>query len=348
MRLIKIILINFFLLFFLLLVLEISLRIVLTLNSCLDKKCDYSRFNLEIRGLSYDIGLSQFDKHLGYIPKPNFSGIINAPGWNSVKVNINSQSFRSNGGDKKDLIRPGRILAFGDSFTFGDQVSDEDTWSACLEDKIKIQVDNAGVFGYGPAQALKRANRVIKNNSYNTLIFSIVLDDDFERDRMEYRYGFPRPALIKDGLNLKWSEVPNPNRIGSKFAPVPKIKLKIYQHSLLFAIFYDRLNSNIMGKKLTILHPKAAKIEEIIEWTLSEFSKLKINKKLLVLQYANLNDKMAIKVRKNVLKVAEALNINVLDTYEALRPLDPKKVWFGHHTPYGNRVVCDLIYKKLF
>jgi lysophospholipase L1-like esterase len=54
-----------------------------------------------------------------------------------------------------------RILALGDSFTFGPYVANEDTWPALLEAELRnadptrpVQVLNAGIAGYGVAQEL--------------------------------------------------------------------------------------------------------------------------------------------------------------------------------------------------
>jgi hypothetical protein len=50
-------------------------------------------------------------------------------------------------------------------------------------------VDNGGMFGYGAAQALKRAKLV--ERTYIDLVLSIFWIDDFRRDRLSYGNGFP-------------------------------------------------------------------------------------------------------------------------------------------------------------
>jgi hypothetical protein len=62
-----------------------------------------------------------------------------------------------------------------DSFTFGDQVSDDETWPACLEATLHRGVDNGGVFGYVAAQALRRALLKLNEKKYEHLVLSILV-----------------------------------------------------------------------------------------------------------------------------------------------------------------------------
>lgn len=329
---------------------EVGIRVAWTFKSCFSSTCDYSRLlAFKVRNIpdSWSIGLTQYDKQLGYVPHANFSSIVNAPayGWNSVSVNIDERSFRKNN-FLNSALTP-KVLAVGDSFTFGDQVSDLDTWPACLQKKMGYGVVNAGVFGYGAAQALKRAKYELLTNSYDFIIFSILVADDFDRDRFDYRFGFPSPALIKDKGSITWAQVPDANKSGSKFLPASRSKFAIfYQNSILFAGIWDRVFPvyDWSRNNLYSVHPKAADEEEIIEWTLTEFSKINNVKKILVLQYSeHLEDKRALRYRDIVINFSKFLDIKVVDTYEVLRAYDPLLLWYGLHTPFGNEVVCDLI-----
>ena len=51
------------------------------------------------------------------------------------------------------------ILAVGDSFTFGDEVKDDETWPAHLQQLLGRRVLNAGVSGYGFDQIVLRAEK---------------------------------------------------------------------------------------------------------------------------------------------------------------------------------------------
>jgi hypothetical protein len=65
----------------------------------------------------------------------------------------------------------------GDSFTFGDQVSNHETWPACLERKTGTGVANAGVFGYGGAQSVLRARLETGRRTYGLVILSVLVEE---------------------------------------------------------------------------------------------------------------------------------------------------------------------------
>jgi len=288
----KIAVVNLLVLLSLLIVAEIALRSIRTVRSCIKfEECDLSHITgLKIQdiGRATYIGISRYDELLGYVPREGFSGTINAPGWISwinAKVTIRKDGFRSNGSEVAPPLAD--VLAVGDSFTFGDQVSDNETWPACLERKLGRGVDNGGVFGYGAAQALRRASLKEAEKTYSTLVLSILVGIDFARDRLLYHFGFPKPALIHTENGIAWSAVPNPNVPGTKYNPSHKFLSLAYERSELFAAMVDRFFPGfILGDRLATVHPNAANENEIVDWTLRTLSSFKIKNKMLLLQYA--------------------------------------------------------------
>ena len=99
-----------------------------------------------------------YDERLGWDNNPDFipSGGINA------LYTINSDGLRSTREyEKTPLEDTLRIAMFGDSFTFGGEVQDNETWSYHLENSltekgIRAEVLNFGVSGYGMDQAYLR------------------------------------------------------------------------------------------------------------------------------------------------------------------------------------------------
>jgi hypothetical protein len=349
------------LLFFVLLTLgEVVLRLAWTAKSCLELNCNFSRITgLKVRQIdqAIDIGISRFDPVLGHAPREGFSSIINDPGWvNAAKLTITQDGFRSNGSET--IPGSSDVLVIGDSFTFGFQVSDSETWPACLERKLGLGVDNGGVFAYGMAQAVKRASLKLAEKSYTTLVLSILVDPrdgDFQRDRLSYRYGFPKPAVIHTKNGIELSAVPDPNTPGTKFNP-SSVSLA-YERSEMVAATIDRFFPlyNYSGERLTVVHPNAANENEIVDWDLRQFSSFPVKNKLLLLQYGSRDTTDIEEVaeeRKLVLRTASELSLKVIDPITVLRNYKTSDLWFmssgGHHTPFGNEVICSYLFEHGF
>lgn len=145
------------------------------------------------------------DALLGYRPKPGYSGIENV--WNTT-VSIGADGLRSNGAQPPVTGAP-RILAVGDSFTFGDQVSDSETWPAQLEQQLQSPVLNGGVFGYSFAQTVLRAEQLLDQHAVEWLVCSLI-PDDLKRCELSRRYT-PMPwfAFVGEQLELRGVPVPD-------------------------------------------------------------------------------------------------------------------------------------------
>jgi hypothetical protein len=300
------------------------------------------------------LGMSRPDPLLGYVPKEGFHATINAYGWPRVSITIDDQGFRHP--HRTAPIGP-RILAVGDSFTFGDQVSDEQTWPACLEERLGRPVDNAGVFGYGAAQSMRRAQLVMeRGHAYDTLILSVMVGNDFDRDRLSYRSGFPRPALIITDKGADFAAIPSPSPPGTKFNPRPLDTREVWvgglmSHSLaVFEIIKGLgIRHDFTGMRLNEVHLQAATKPQAIDWTLRTLASLPVARRLLLLQYGhdlyeNINTQ---EERKMLTSVANDLSIPVVDTFEAFQQESPQTYWNSHHTPYGNQVVCGIVIDAL-
>jgi hypothetical protein len=155
------------------------------------------------------------DSLLGYAPRPNVSGRDNP--WRSL-VTIDAAGVRGNGA----APAPGGpvVLAVGDSFTFGDEVDDVETWPAQLERLLGQPVVNGGVFGYGFDQIALRAEQLIERVPARVLIVSIVAEDVL-RCEFSYRYAWKPYFEIADGaLALRNVPVPGPDRASPGELPI--------------------------------------------------------------------------------------------------------------------------------
>lgn len=356
MNWIKIVGINIFVLIGLLFLIEASYRLAWTVKVCYSAKCDFSRLvKLKIpKGFTdKNIGLSTYHELVGYIPTPGFTFRITANGWEDELLTIDQDGFRATGNNKKDISDKSIILTIGDSFTFGDQVSDTETWPSCIELRTKRRTLNAGVFGYGTAQAVKRASILTQDRNVDTVILSILINDNFNRDRLRFRNGFPRPAVIQTGNGLTFAKVPPIDSKNTKWKPNYQrfdfFGASNYSYILNKVLYWLGFEPTGMGH--TEKHEYAAEIDQIIEFSVKEFSDLNVQNKLIVLQYAA-NDFPRLtseveRVKKLLLSEAKLVDIRVIDTYNRLQVESTdsgKIIWHGHHTAYGNQIVCDEIF----
>src|SRR5262249_17076853 len=230
---IRITTVNVLILFALLAFGELVLRSAWTLKSCFKLNCDLRPITtLKVHDLqifySKDIGFYRFDDRLGYVPREGFNAVVNEPGWGwtDVKLTITSEGFRLNNLGTASNVTD--VLVVGDSFTFGVQVSNNETWPACLERKLSRGVDNGGVCGEGAAQSLLRALLKLDKKNYSYLVFSVLVGVDFARDRLSYRYGLLSPAVVQTNNGIEWSALSDPNRSGTHYNPSKLNRLIAY------------------------------------------------------------------------------------------------------------------------
>ena len=345
--------INFIVMFGFLVFLETAIRLADVAKTCIIGDCAVSRLNPFQNNTSFGskyIGISRFDKTTGYAPTENFDQVITAHAWRDKSVTITNEGFRIN----KEVISRinGSILAVGDSFTFGSQVSNDETWTSCLQDHLQIRVDNAGVFGYGVGQSILRAKYFQKLFDYDTIVLSILVGSDFERDRLIYRDGFPKPYLILHNDTISWSNVSDSSVLGLKSNPNYNFIFYISKYSRL----YRYLSSRIaflpidVSSSITRVGEKAAEVIDTIPWLIKEFSNMQIKNKVVLLQYSSNSLSTYVDWERKIVKdyLKNYKSITVVDTADRLSKYDPLEIWDRHHTAFGNKIVCDELYSVAF
>lgn len=152
---------------------------------------------------------TEYDEVLGWVSKAG----ISAHDVADTTITVHENGIRSNGGGGNSNAPAGQrpILAVGDSYTFGYEVSDNQTWPAILETLAGRKVINGGVIAYGMDQSLLRAQQLIAIYNPDTLIYSFIPDDIY-RCQLSARTGVKKPYFVinNDKLVLKNSPVPRP------------------------------------------------------------------------------------------------------------------------------------------
>jgi hypothetical protein len=161
----------------------------------------------------------------GWALKPNLRDVPIAGG---KVLSSNSRGVRGRR-EHPDARAAGtkRILVLGDSFTFGEDVGDDETYSHQLEQLLPgTEVINLGVHGYAHDQMLLYLQEVIGHYRPDVVILGF-LTGDMERNVLSFRdYAKPRFVLEDGKLALRNSPVPKPaetmarERWRSRFADV--------------------------------------------------------------------------------------------------------------------------------
>jgi hypothetical protein len=152
------------------------------------------------------------DPTKGWISKPS---IRNMEVFDHKILNTNSRGLRG----EKDFSYERdpnklRILILGDSFTFGDEVSDNETYSYYLQRMIPdAEIINMGVHGYGHDQMLIYLKEEGVKYKPDIVIFGF-LPMDMSRNLLNFRdYAKPKFVITNDSLRITGYPIPRPGDI---------------------------------------------------------------------------------------------------------------------------------------
>ncbi|MBX7185929.1 MAG: SGNH/GDSL hydrolase family protein [Vicinamibacteria bacterium] len=160
----------------------------------------------EQKGLNYV--LDDWSPSRGWTLKPNLRDVP----FRGKVVNSNSKGIRGVAEFAYEKP-PGvtRIVVLGDSFTFGEEVGDDDTYSHHLQNLIpNSEVLNLGIHGYGHDQMLLYLQEEGLKYRPDIVLLGF-MPDDMERNVLSFRdYAKPHFA-VKDGrMELTTGPIPRP------------------------------------------------------------------------------------------------------------------------------------------
>jgi hypothetical protein len=164
------------------------------------------------RELTIYYSFDEYHPARGWALKPNVRDLVS---FAEGAASSNSMGVR--GRREYAEIKPAgvtRILVFGDSLTFGDEVSDDQTYSSYLEGMLPdTEVLNLGVHGYGHDQMLLYLEEVGAGYQPDIVLLGFV-SLDMERNLLGFRdFAKPRFDLEGDRLVLRNSRVPTPEDV---------------------------------------------------------------------------------------------------------------------------------------
>ena len=201
---------------------------------------------------------SIYDSELGYIPEPG-----TYIGLNKTRITVDGENLRSSGNPDPTAGPP--ILAVGDSFTWGGEVDDHQSWPAHLERLLGRRVLNGGVNGYGLDQIVLRAERLVPRYWPAVLIVAILGGDRGDIERCEYVFrGAWKPYFTIETGTLKLRNVPVPR---DPSPPVPALALRnLLRYSHLADALLKRLAPEwwLLNESYVKVHRDGIRVGELL------------------------------------------------------------------------------------
>jgi hypothetical protein len=285
--------------------------------------------------------IAAHDPYLGYIPTPNLQGI---PSY-KVTVSTDAAGMRQNGAGPRPSGTA--ILAVGDSFTFGLEVHDDETWPARLERLLERPVFNAGVFGYGLDQMVLRAEKLVEKREDVELVILAVFGDDIARCEYSWRWA-SKPYFEIRGGRLKLRNVPVPEG----YAPVMFASLRnVLEYSHLADVLLTRVAPNwwLVKGGVRHEHDQGDQVASLLLKRWSDFARQHDIRTLFVALVAWPDETAELKA---LTRHAKRAGLEVLDLSGPLWKMikADKKRWqapHGHLTREGNEWVAVQIAARL-
>lgn len=178
----------------------------------------------------------QRDEQLGWVPRPQITGEHPYNGT-LVPFHTNSRGLR----DREYPIRKAhgttRIVALGDSYTWGYRVRDEEVYPEVLESLLEnVEVINLGVTAYATEQELLYLKREGLQYHPDIVLLAFCLNDFDEADGKVLRRGLGTPTESNPVLEKKTEPGPSGSFL--------KVKQWINERSALYGWIRDRINTN--------------------------------------------------------------------------------------------------------
>lgn len=310
----------------------------------------WPNFVLEARTVlaERDVGRYVHDERLGYVPR---AGHVQ-PG---IAIEAHGRRFTGAPPAGTPAISGAPILAVGDSFTFGDEVGDLETWPAQLQRLTGRPVLNAGVSGYGFDQIVLRAEALAPFYRPEAIVVAFIADD-IRRTEMRRLWSADKPwfDLVGDEPQLRpeLRGVPVPPRAEAKTT------MSFWQRTLGYSFLVDfvlrRLDQlhDWYGDHVRV-HPPGSgeRIACQLTQRLADLQKTSGARVLLVAAYDPVvwdHPKFTAEQRRvtaGLLACARRNGLATLDSYDAMaatgRPRQLYVLW--HLNEAGNALIARLV-----
>ena len=243
----------------------------------------------------------------------------------------------------------------GDSFTYGDEVSDGQTWPAQLRLLTGRRVLNGGVSGYGFDQIVLRAEQLAARYRPTTIVVAFIADD-IRRTEMSRMWSADKPYFVIEDGRLALKGVPVPARAD------PAGTLSFWQWTLGYSHLFD-----FILRRLNLLHDwygdhkrvqapgTGERLACLLTARLAELQKQSGARLIVMAEYDPVvwdDPAFAAEQRRmtrGLLDCAARNGLATIDSFDALAATGaPKKLYVTWHmNEAGNRLIADLVAQAL-
>lgn len=326
------------------------------------KLTDTSLLSAEYHSSGSERPRAQYDPLLGWVPN------LGQREERGATYTILPGNLRSNGRAVEPSGPP--VLVVGDSFAFGEEVDDAETWPAQLEGRIGRRVINGAVFNYGLDQIVLRSELLVERHEPEVLIVGFI-PDDILRCAQAVRLQ-PKPYFLLEArarsatagseaepvLALRNVPVPLLER-DQKYPPMDTFRRYLgYSHAIDFVM--RRLNPNYwLDPRIALVRSAGTEDVEgsdpvaIASALMERLARLRVRRPrlriLVIAQHERHLWEDQVPMTERVLAAAAGAGLAVLDTYAPLarlRQLDEarfRSFFTNHMTAAGNEWVADQI-----
>ncbi len=320
------------------------------------KKNKKKRLVMSEKYKSHDI-CDQIDSILGWKPRSNCSSDGNVGSDGVTKISYTTNSLGARGNQEIPFAKKNkmRILFIGDSFTWGEDVQDSETFPALLQNKLgnDFEVVNLGVHGYGLGQSLLRLETEGVKYNPDLVILGFFMPD-ITRDSSQV-FGYFKPRFYIDensGLLQIDTYIPTIEEAivlseehNSSFRLMFFSKL-YYEFSRL----YDRLTS--FKKDLRIASLILRRMKLFTDERNIKFSVLYIPTSYSIEERSNFQKKIGYDasfwgVVPEIKDLLKTLHIDFLNPVEKMKEFKEKsgsRLYYGHTTRLGNEVLSNVVF----
>jgi hypothetical protein len=285
-----------------------------------------------------DQGRYVHDPELGHVPRKDYA---------AAGTTIENDGLRRTG----EQVAGAPILAVGDSFTYGDEVNDGQTWPAQLQLLTGRRVLNGGVSGYGFDQIVLRAEQLAAKYKPAAIVVGFIADD-IRRTEMRRLWSADKPYFVLEDGKLALKGVPVPPRAD------PGSTLTFWQWTLGYSFLFDWIL-----RRLDLLHDwygdhkrvaapgTGERLACLLTARLAELQKSSGARVIVMAEYDPVvwdDPAFAAEQRRltrGLLDCAARNGLTTIDSFDALQATGaPRKLYVTWHmNEPGNRLIAELV-----